>query len=62
MIIREVLHKGDELSTEQIKRLESLKDMPILYDEDSLRLTPELKERFRQAAKERNARKRLSAD
>ena len=30
MIIREVLHKGDELSTEQIKRLESLKDMPIL--------------------------------
>lgn len=62
MIIREVLHKGDELSTEQIKRLESLKDMPILYDEDSPRLTPEIKERFRQAAKERNARKRLSAD
>ncbi len=62
MIIREVLHKGDELSPEQIKRLEALKDTPILYDEDSPKLTPELEDKFRQAVKERNARKRLSAD
>ena len=62
MIIREVLRKEDKLSPEQIKRLEAIDESPILYDEDSPGLTPELKEKFRHAVKERNARKRLSAD
>ena len=40
------LRKEDKLSPEQIKRLEAIDESPILYDEDSPGLTPELKEKF----------------
>ena len=47
MIIREVLHKGDELSTEQIKRLDALKDRPIVFDEDCPEMTEEQLKQFK---------------
>ena len=38
--------------------IEKVKEMPIVYDEDSPELTPTMEKAFRLAAKNRNAQKR----
>ncbi|GFI43423.1 hypothetical protein IMSAGC018_01095 [Lachnospiraceae bacterium] len=38
--------------------IEKVKEMPIVYDEDSPELTPTMEKAFRLAAKKRNAQKR----
>ena len=46
MIVRTVLIPGTPLTPEQIKRLDALKNYPIVYDEDCPELTDEQLRQF----------------
>lgn len=50
MKIEVTLSKKDVLTNEQLKELEEAKKFPIIYDEDSPELTPEMEKAFRLAA------------
>lgn len=47
MIIRKTLIPGTPLTPEQIKRLDALKNYPIVYDEDCPEMTDEQLRQFR---------------
>ena len=46
MIVRKTLIPGAPLTPEQIKRLDELKDYPIVYDEDCPEMTDEQLQKF----------------
>ena len=50
---------GDKLTEEQIKEIKEARKIPIVYDEDSPELTPEMEKAFLVAAKARNRYKDL---
>ena len=47
MIVRKTLIPGTPLTPEQIKRLDELKNCPIVYDEDCPEMTDEQLKQFR---------------
>ena len=49
-----ILSEDEKLTDEDKKMLEEAKKYPIIYDEDSPELTPEMEKAFRLAAKTRN--------
>lgn len=53
-MITATLSKGEKLTDEERKMLEEAKRYPIVFDEDSPELTPEMEKAFRLAAKTRN--------
>ncbi len=59
MIVHGVLRAGDKPTPEQIHEIHEACKWPIVYDEDSPKLTSEMVEGFRQAVHERNACKKL---
>ena len=58
MMVTYELKPGTELTPEQLRMLEEAQSYPIVFDEDSPELTPEMAEGFRKAARERNRRLR----
>ena len=55
MIVRKQLVPGTPLTPEQIKRLDDLKNHPIVYDEDCPELTDEQLAQFRRVHPRRAA-------
>lgn len=53
-MITAILSENEKLTDEDKKMLEDAKNYPIIYDEDSPELTPEMEKAFRLAAKTRN--------
>lgn len=51
--------KGRELTAEMIAQIETAKEKPIVYDEDSPELTPAMEKAFILAAKNRNRYKKI---
>ncbi|MBR0118759.1 MAG: hypothetical protein IJM01_01360 [Eubacterium sp.] len=54
MIVERTLYKKEELTDEQKEEIEEAKNQPIVYDEDSPELTPEMEKAFLLAATSRN--------
>lgn len=54
MKIEKILYEKEALTIEQLKELEEAKKYPIVYDEDSPELTPEMEKAFLLAAVARN--------
>jgi hypothetical protein len=54
MIITASLSKDEELTEEEIKMIEDAKKLPVIYDEDSPEMTPEMEKQFRCAVRMRN--------
>ena len=54
MKIKVTLSNKDILTHKQLNELEEAKKYPIVYDEDSPELTPEMEKAFRLAAVSRN--------
>lgn len=57
MIVESSLTERDMLSEKQIKMIEEAKNKPVVYDEDSPEMTPEMEKAFRLAARTRNRMK-----
>lgn len=57
MKIEKILYEKETLTIEQLKELEEAKKYPIIYDEDSPELTPEMEKSFLLAAVSRNRSK-----
>lgn len=53
-MITAILSENEKLTDEDKRMLEDAKKYPIIYDEDSPELTPEMEKAFRLAAKNRN--------
>ncbi|MCM1221603.1 MAG: hypothetical protein NC548_44705 [Lachnospiraceae bacterium] len=53
-MITATLSKDEKLTDEDRKMLEEARQYPIIYDEDSPELTPEMEKAFKLAAKTRN--------
>ncbi len=62
MIVTYTLDKNKPLTPEEIAELDALKDRPIVYDEDSPNLTPEMYQAFKRSAVERNRRQLLERE
>lgn len=56
MLVTYTLEPGQQLTDEQIKRIDATANRPITFDEDCPESTPEMLEAFRKAAIERNRR------
>lgn len=54
MKIEKILYEKEALTIEQLKELEEAKKYPIVYDEDSPELTPEMEKAFLLAVVSRN--------
>lgn len=57
MKIEKTLYEKEAPTIEQLKELEEAKKYPIVYDEDSPELTPEMEKAFLLAAVSRNKSK-----
>ena len=62
MIVTYTLDRNTPLTPEQIAQLDALKDRPIVYDEDSPRMTPEMYQAFKRSVVERNRRQLLERE
>lgn len=60
MIKTATLTRGQEATEEQIRQIESAKENPIVFDEDSPELTPAMEKAFVLAAKSRNRVRNIS--
>jgi hypothetical protein len=54
MIVTTTLSKDEKLTDEERKMLEEAKKQPIVFDEDSPEMTPEMEKAFKLAVKARN--------
>lgn len=54
MVKRVVLHKGQKITAAQKREIRNAARGPILFDEDSPRLTPKAKKAFQEAVVKRN--------
>lgn len=55
MVIKSTLEKDEPITEKDIKMIEDAKNYPIVYDEDSPELTPEMEKAFRVAAEIRES-------
>ena len=53
------LNENDKPTPEQLKEIEEASKSPIVFDEDSPELTPEMEKAFRVAARNRNRLKAI---
>ncbi len=53
------LNESDKPTPEQLKEIEEASKSPIVFDEDSPELTPEMEKAFRVAARNRNRLKAI---
>jgi hypothetical protein len=53
-MITTTLSKNEKITDEEKKMIEEAKKQPIVFDEDSPELTPEMEKAFRLAVKARN--------
>jgi hypothetical protein len=54
MIITTTLSKNEKVTDEEKKMIEEAKKQPIVFDEDSPEMTPEMEKAFKLAVKARN--------
>ena len=61
MIVRTTLTKAQKPTEEQMREIEEAENFPIVFDEDSPEMTPEMEKAFILAARTRNRIKAKAA-